>query len=128
MPSISPSAKSGDGGSKPMRKTKCRNAYQREMQRIYRKAEADERQRLRDQVVVLEAKLGVLRPAASTLLPWQHVALSLRNELDASRATQADLHRRLRRANLMAHLMHAYASSVLASSVGPSTATCPNAP
>ncbi|EQC33721.1 hypothetical protein SDRG_08824 [Saprolegnia diclina VS20] len=116
MPSISPSAKSGDGNSKPMRKTKCRNAYQREMQRIYRKAEADERQRLRDQAAVLEAKVAVLRPAASTLLPWQHVAISLRDELDASHTTHADLRRRVRRINLLAHLMHAYASSVLASS------------
>ncbi|KDO28112.1 hypothetical protein SPRG_20270 [Saprolegnia parasitica CBS 223.65] len=116
MPSISPSAKSGDGSSKPMRKTKCRNAYQREMQRIYRKAEADERQRLRDQAVALEATLAAIRPAASTLLPWQHVARSLRDELDASRETHAELRRRLRRVHLLAHLMHAYASSVLASS------------
>ncbi|OQR80671.1 hypothetical protein ACHHYP_17351 [Achlya hypogyna] len=117
MPTISPSTKGAEteGTAAPKRKTKCRNAYQREMQRIYRKAEADERKRLQDTVATLEAALVTERLARS-LLPWRDVADALGNASKASIEKNVTMRRRVMHAAVLARAMHDYVSRLLATS------------
>ncbi|EQC33722.1 hypothetical protein SDRG_08825 [Saprolegnia diclina VS20] len=68
---------------------KCRNEYQRKMQRIYRRNEADERRSLRHSAAMLEAYVTLQK--ALQMVSWQDTAVALAEETHAAHEEHAAL-------------------------------------
>ncbi|EQC33711.1 hypothetical protein SDRG_08814 [Saprolegnia diclina VS20] len=80
-------------------KPRFRSAYQRKMQRIYRKATADERLALRALVVSLEAQATARlqgRKDNTTMLTWRETAVALREEMVAAQSENRKLRAQVR--------------------------------
>ncbi|OQS02779.1 hypothetical protein THRCLA_04884 [Thraustotheca clavata] len=89
---------------------KCRNEYQRKMQRIYRRAEAEERRRLRMSVVMLESCLSMQKNLQ--MVSWKDTAQALAEDLESAVETNHQLRAQIQEQYELNQFMYTYLSTM----------------
>ncbi|OQR80673.1 hypothetical protein ACHHYP_17352 [Achlya hypogyna] len=98
-----------DSKKKRMPNPKCRNEYQRKMQRIYRRAEADERRQLRHTVAMLESYASLSR--TMQMVSWYDTAIGLKDEVDRATSENTNLRSQLADQRALAEALSAFVST-----------------